>query len=59
MLLELAPLVGMKILRASRPTWEAAVPRELFVKPTSRRLGIWKVIVRYLVWRLGFQGVNF
>ena len=59
MLLELAPLVGMKILRASRPTWEAAVARELFVKPTSRRLGIWKVIVRYLVWRLGFQGVNF
>ena len=38
MLLVLAPLVGMKMFRAVRPTWDATVARELFEKPTSRRL---------------------
>ncbi len=38
MLEVLAPLVGMKRARAERPTSDAAVARELFLKPTSRRL---------------------
>lgn len=45
MLLVLAPLVGRKILRASRPIREAVVARERFAKPTSRRLRFGKTTV--------------